>query len=331
MAWNSSLGMRSIIIAGVASLSFLSLLTLNRAAQAQQWPTKPIRIIEPFPVGIARDAATRLVAEKLAVVLGQPVYVENRPGAAGRLAAQAAVSAAPDGYTFNMMGTTDILTKHLYSLPYDIERDLAPVSMVQTTPGAVVTRASLPVKNVAELINYAKAKPGELTYGSTGPGGFFHVNALLFSSITGTSFRHIPYARGNLTADLLGGQIDIIFDAVPPYIENTKAEKLRMLAVTGEKHVIPLPDVPTFVESGIPAYDTYALAGMFAPKNTPQAIVLKMQQALTKILQDASLREQWTNEGITPVPSTSDEFAVRFHNESERWGRIIRLNDIKIE
>jgi tripartite-type tricarboxylate transporter receptor subunit TctC len=299
---------------------------------AQEWPTRPIKLIEPFPAGVARDARTRVIAEKLTGILGQQVYVENRPGAAGRIAGQAAVSAPPDGYTFNMMGITDFLTKYLYNLSYDLERDLVPVTMIETLPGALIVRASLPAKSLSELIAYAKDHPGEMTYGSTGPGGFFHVNALLFSSVTNVNLRHIPYGQGSPITDLLADRIDMVFDATSAnYLENLKAGRLRALAVTGEKRASTLPNVPTFIESGVAAYDSYALYGMFAPKGTPETVTLKMQRATSQFLQEPALRQQWISEGGNPVGSTSSEFAARIRTESERWGRIIRANNIKLE
>lgn len=300
-------------------------------AQAEEWPAKPIKIIEPFPAGVARDAHTRIIAEKLTEILGQQVYVENRPGATGRIAGQAAVSAAPDGYTFNMMGITDVLTKYLYSLSYDMEHDLVPVTMIETMPGALIVRASLPAKSLAELILYAKDHPGEMIYGSTGPGGWLHVNALLFSSITNTNLRHIPYGQGSPITDLLGDRIDMVFDAVSPYLENIKAGKLHALAVTGKKRISALPDVPTFIESGVPAYDPYGIGGMFAPKGTPELIIAKMQHAASQVAQESALRRQWISEGGDLVGSTSAELAARIRSESERWGKIIRANNIKLE
>jgi len=301
-------------------------------AQAQEWPAKPIKIIESFAAGVARDARTRVIAEKLTGILGQQVYVENRPGAAGRIAAQAAVSATPDGYTFNMMGATDFMAKYLYNLSYDPERDLVPVSMIETLPAALIVRASLPAKSVAELISYAKDHPGELTYGSTGPGGWFHVNALLFSSITHINLRHIPYGQGSPVTDLLGDHIDMVFDAASAiYLENLKAGRLRTLAITGENRVSTLPDVPTFIESGVSAYDAFALYGMFAPKGTPESIILKMQHAILQMLQEPTLRRLWISEGGNPVGSTSAEFAARIRSVSERWRSVIRANNIKLE
>jgi tripartite-type tricarboxylate transporter receptor subunit TctC len=296
------------------------------------WPSKAIRIIEPFPPGFGRDPRSRQIAEKLTGIFGQQVYVENRPGAAGRIAGQAVVSAAPDGYTFNMMGTTDLLTKYLYRLSYDLERDLVPVSMIQTVPGVILVRPSLPAKTLMEFIGLAKAHPGELTYGTTGPGSWLHVSALLFSGITGTSFRHVPYGQGSPITDIMGGHIDILFDALnPQYIENVKGQNFRILAVTGRNRVIAFPDVPTFTESGVPEYDSSAITGMFAPKGTSEPIIVKMQTAISQMLQDEALRRQWIAEGGEPIGSTPAEFRARIRSESERWGKIIRVNNIKVE
>jgi tripartite-type tricarboxylate transporter receptor subunit TctC len=302
-----------------------------QAARAQEWPTKPIRIIESFPAGIGRDARTRVIAEKLSGVLGQQVYVENRPGAGGRIGLQAAVSAPPDGYTFNTFGAIDALAKYLYNLPYDPERDLVPVTLIETLPMAVVVRASLPARSLGELISYAKEHPGEMTYGSTGAGSGFHLNALEFMNLSDVNLRHVPYGQGNLMGDLLGGHIDMVFDAVPAYLENLKAGKLRALALTGDKRATVLPDVPTFIEIGIPAYDRFATFGLAAPKGTPETIVAKMQKALSQIVQEPALRRQWISEGGNPVGSTSAEFAALIHSLSERWGKIVRANNLKIE
>lgn len=310
---------------------FVAAVICAPSTNAQEWPTRPVRIIEAFPAGIARDHRTRVIAERLSAVLGQQVFVDNRPGAAGRIAGQAAVSAAPDGYTFNMMGTTDILNKHLYNLSYDLERDLVPITMIEELPGAMVVRASLPAKSIADVITFAKAHPGETTYGSTGPGGWLHVNALLFANLTNTSLRHVPYGQGNLVADLLGGHIDMVFDAVPPYLENIRAGKLRVLGVAGQARASELPDVPTFIEGGLASYDVHTLYGLFAPKGTAAPIVAKMQHAIVKILQEPALRRQWISEGGNPVGSSPAEFAARIRSESDRWGNIIKANKIKLE
>jgi tripartite-type tricarboxylate transporter receptor subunit TctC len=312
---------------GVASLAPM----IPRAARAQEWPVKPIRIIESFPAGVARDARTRVIAEKLSAALGQQVYVENRPGAGGRIGLQATVSAAPDGYTFNMLGLTDIINKYLYELPYDAERDLVPITMIETLPVVLIVRPTFPARNLSEFISYAKDHPGEATYGSTGAGSFFQLNALAFMSLTKTNLRHVPYGQGSLTSDLLGGHIDMVFDAVPIYLENLKAGKLRALALTGERRAKVMPDVPTFMESGLPAYDRIAFYGMAAPKGTPAAIVAQMQKAVSQILHEPELQRQWMSEGGNPVGSTSADFAAGLRAQSEYWAKFIRDNNLKIE
>ncbi len=313
--------------AGLASMAS----TAWQDAQAQQWPAKPIRIIESFPAGVARDARTRVIAEKLTGILGQQVYVENRPGAGGRIGMQAAASAPPDGYTFTMLGLTDIVNKYLYSLSYDPERDLIPITMVETLPVVLIVRPSLPVKTLNELITYAKGHAGEMTYGSTGAGSFFHLNALTFINLTKANLRHVPYGQGSLTSDLLGGHIDMVLDAVPAYLENLKAGKLRALALTGDKRATAMPDVPTFTESGLPAYDRIAFYGMAAPKGTPEDIIARMQKALSQILREPELQRQWTSEGGNPIGSTPAEFAAGLRAQSEYFAKFIRDNNLKIE
>jgi tripartite-type tricarboxylate transporter receptor subunit TctC len=296
----------------------------------QEWPAKPVKIIETFPAGVARDNRTRVIADKLSLVLPQRVYVENRPGASGRIGLAAAAKSAPDGYTFAMIGPGDLIMRHLFELPYDIERDFDAVSMIEILPVVAVARASLPVANIAELIRYAKEHPGELKYGSPGIGSFHHMNGTLFANLTGAALRHIPYGQGNPGSDLLGGHIDLIFDALPPWLESIKAGRLRALATTGAQRASVLPEVPTFKESELAAYDVYALYGVVAPKGTPASLIGKFQTALSQVVREPSLFQRWTDEGGNPVASTSTEFAARIRSESDRWGNVIRANGIKI-
>jgi tripartite-type tricarboxylate transporter receptor subunit TctC len=301
------------------------------AAQTADWPDRPIKIIEYFPAGVARDNRTRVIAEKLSGILGQQVYVENRPGAAGRIGLAAAAKSPPDGYTFAMIGPGDAIARHLFELPYDIERDFSPVSMIETLPVVAVARASLPVGNVIELAHLAKAHPGELKFGSPGVGSFHHMNGVLFANLTGTTLQHIPYGQGNPGADLLGGHIDLIFDALPPWLENVKAGRLRALAITGETRAPALPDTPSFGESGLPAYDTYAFYGLVAPKGTPESVIAKLQQAIRQMVDEPKLNRQWISEGGNPTAGSPDQFATTIRTESERWGNAIRSNNIKIQ
>jgi tripartite-type tricarboxylate transporter receptor subunit TctC len=318
---------------GIGALGAAAALITGSAAKAQtrEWPEKSIRIIEYYPAGVARDNRTRVIAEKLSALLGQQVYVENRPGASGRIGLAAAVKAAPDGYNFTMIGPGDIINRHLFDLPYDIERDLDPVSMIETLPVVAIARASLPVVDMRELVRYAKEHPGELKYASSGMGSFHHMNGLLFGNVIGAPLQHIPYAQGNPAADLLGGHVDLMFDPIPAWLENVRAGRLRALAFTGETRANVLPDVPTFAESGLPAFDSYAFYGVMAPKGTPQHIIAKLQESLSAVVKEPNLNRLWTNEGGNPVGSEPTEFAARIRRESDRWSKVIRDNGVKIQ
>lgn len=303
------------------------------AAGAETWPTRPVRIIESLPAGVARDNATRTLAQKLSVILRQRVFVENRPGAGGRIAASAAAKAAPDGYTFIMMGTAELaITRHLLVLPYDIERDFTPVSMVAEVPVALVVRPSLPVATLAELIAYAKAHPDELTYGSTGQGLFLHLNGALLASSAGIQIRHIPYLQGSPFTDLLGGHVDMVIDALQATYQNALAGKLRALAITGNHRARVMPSLPTFAEAGLPTYDVHGFYGLLAPKGTPDAITARLRAAISEAVKDPALQFQLGDPvGATIYASSSEEFAKRIQSESERWGAVIRANNIKIQ
>jgi tripartite-type tricarboxylate transporter receptor subunit TctC len=326
---------------GVAMTRFLTTLfatllvasaAVPKSAQSQEWPRQPIRIIESYPAGVARDAVTRVLADKLSGVLGQRVFVENRPGGSGRIAGLAAAQASPDGYTFLCVGIGEVaITRHLFALPYDLDRDFVPVSQVLTVPAALVVRSSLPVKSVAELIDYAKRHPGELSYGSTGAGLFLHLNGLLFEDLTGIAVKHVPYGQGSPFSDLLGGHIDMVFDALVPTIENIKAGRLRALAVAGSARLSALPDVPTFAEAGVPDYSPYGIVGLLAPKGTPESIVTRMQSAIVTVLKDPDLRKLWESQGNVLVGSSPAEFANLMRAESDRWAQIIAKNNIKVE
>jgi tripartite-type tricarboxylate transporter receptor subunit TctC len=271
-----------------------------------------------------------VIAEKLSAALRQQVYVENRPGASGRIGLAAAAKSAPDGYTFAMIGPGDLIMRHLYELPYDLESDFDAVSMIEIVPVVAVARASLPVANIAELISYAKDNPGKLKFGSQGVGSFHHMNGTLFANLTGTDLQHIPYGQGNPGADLLGGHIDLMFDALNPWLENISAGLLRALAVTGEERPKALPGLATFRECGLPDYDVYALYGLVAPKGTPDVIIRKLQAVMSQVVHEPNLFQRWTNEGGHPIGSTPTEFTARIRSESDRWASIIRANGIKI-
>jgi tripartite-type tricarboxylate transporter receptor subunit TctC len=306
---------------------------LPLTVRAQKWPSAPVRIIESLPAGVARDNATRILSQKLTSILGQQFVVENRPGAAGRTAGAAAAKAAPDGATFIMMGTSELaIVRHLYALTYDIDRDFDPVTMVATVPVALVVRASLPVKTLVELIAYANAHPDELTYGSTGPGLFLHLNGALLSAKAGIKLRHIPYQQGNPFTDLLGGHVDMVIDALQPTYEKIKAGNLRGIAVTGDHRTKVLSDLPTFAEAGLPGFDVKGFYGLLAPKGTPPAIIARLHNAVAEALKDPEVQFQLGDPvGAVTAASTPEDFAKYIRQETDRWGEVIRANNIKLD
>ena len=232
-----------------------------------------------------------------------------------------------------MMGTAELaIIRHLYALPYDIERDFTPVSMVAEVPVALVVRPSLAVNTLADFIAYAKAHPDELTYGSTGPGLFLHLNGALLASRAGIRLRHIPYLQGSPFTDLLGGHVDMVIDALQPTYENVKVGKLRALALTGNRRAKVLPDLPTFAEAGLPAYDVHGFYGLLAPRGTPDAIIKRLREAVAEAVKDPAVQFQLGEPvGASIYASSPDEFAKRIQSESARWGDVIRANDIKIQ
>ena len=236
------------------------LLPMLTQAADTDYPNKAIRLIVPFPAGSGPDANARVLVGGLARPLGQQLLIDNRPGASGILGTQLAAKSAPDGYTL-LLGTASVFAAvpTLYEkLPFDLDRDFIPVSMIELLPCALVVNAALAAKNVKELIALAKAKPGELTFGSAGNGGFHHLSAELFKTLTGVNMRHIPYGAGGPYSDLVSGQVPLMFDTFSPFLPNIKAGKLRALAVSGKERRPQVPQVPTFIDAGVPGFDSAA-------------------------------------------------------------------------
>ena len=264
---------------------------------ATDYPNKPIRLIVPFPAGSGPDANARVLAAGLARPLGQQLLIDNRPGASGILGTQLAAKSAPDGYTL-LLGTASVFAAvpTLYEkLPFDLDRDFVPISMIELLPCALVVNAALPAKNIKELIALAKAKPGQLTFGSAGNGGFHHLSAELFKTLTGTDMRHIPYGAGGPYADLVSGQVPLMFDTFSPFLPNIKAGKLRALAVSGKQRRPQVPAVPTFIEAGLPAFDSSAWYGPVAPAGTPRPLIARLHAAIADTLKLTEVTERLTN------------------------------------
>jgi tripartite-type tricarboxylate transporter receptor subunit TctC len=302
-------------------------------AHAQQWPSKPIRYIVPFPPAGATDITARIVAEKLGPALGQPVIVENRPGAAGNLGTELVAKSAPDGYTILQVTVAQSISETLYpKLGYSLLRDLQPVAWVARVPNVMVVHPSVPARTVKEFIDYAKANPGKINFASSGSGTSIHMSGEMFKMLTGVDIVHIPYkGSGPAISDLLGGQVSVMFDNLPPSMPHIKSGKLRALAITTTTRYPGLPDLPTMVEAGVPGYDSAAWFGIMAPTGTPGEIVSRINAEVNKILALPDVRARFDQQGAIPAPGTPAEFGAFIQNEITKWGRVVKASGAKVE
>ena len=310
------------------------LLAAAPAAIAQAaYPTKTITVIVPFPAGGTTDILARIVAQYMSTALGQAVIVDNRAGAGGNIGGQTAARAPADGYTL-FMGTvgTHAINASLYKkMPFDPIKDFAPLTRVAMVPNLLVANPSQPFKTVPELIAYAKANPGKVTYGSSGNGSSIHLSGELFKSMTKVDMTHVPY-KGSAPAvsDLLGGQIAVMFDNMPSALPHVKSGKLRAIAVTSAKRSPELPNVPTVGES-VPGYEATSWFGMFAPAGTPPDIVAKLNAVIVKALADPEVRKKISEQGAEPYPETPKEFAAFIQKESAKWGKVVRDSGASVD
>jgi tripartite-type tricarboxylate transporter receptor subunit TctC len=321
--------MRICRLIGIFSLAVFAL-----GAQAQSYPSKPIRIVCPFPPGGAVDIASRSVAQALTQQLGHPVTVDNRPGAGGNIGAEIVAKSAPDGYTL-LMTTSGIMAINpaLYSkIPFDPLKDFAPVSIVVSLNNVLVVNPALPYKSVKEVIAAAKAQPGKLTYASSGNGTSIHLSGELFKSMTGVDMLHIPY-KGSAPAvtDLLAGQVNMMFDNIPSSLPHIKAGKLRALAVTGSKRSPLLPDLPTIAEAGVPGYDSYVWFGVVAPAGTPPEIVKRLNAELAKAAETPEFRDRLTGQGYDVLSTTPEQMADSIRSELTKWGKVVKASGARVD
>jgi tripartite-type tricarboxylate transporter receptor subunit TctC len=325
--------LKTLRILGCSALLAAALLA-SHAAHAQSWPTRSVRMLVPFATGAGtNDIMARLVGQHLGARLGQPVVIENRPGAGGIAGTEAAAKAAPDGYTFLMTNVSLVISPYLYSkLPYDPQKDFVPVTLVATAPLMLVVHPSVAAKSVKELIALAKAKPGALTYGSGGVGSTPHLAGELFKSLAGIDVLHVPYKGGAPALnDLVGGQLSFMIENVPGTMPFAKAGKLRALAVTSAKRTPLEPSLPTMAEAGVPGYEVVGWNGIVAVAGTPREIVARLQAETAAVLHQPEVRERLAAMGAEPVASTPEEFAAFMRAEDARWGKIIREKGIRSE
>jgi tripartite-type tricarboxylate transporter receptor subunit TctC len=300
-------------------------------AQAEWQPTKPVRIIVPFAPGVSPDVVARLVADPLAQALHQPVIVDNRPGAAGIIGADAAAKSAPDGSTlFLTVNSIMGINPNVYTkLPYDTFRDFVPVTQVVLVPYLLVIGPNQPFSSLKDLLAKAKADPGKIDYGSLGVGSGPHVVMEMMNNMAGVKMNHVPYKSSAVT-DVIAGQISMTFDPTTTAVPMVRAGKLRALAVTSKNRIPQLPDVPTVAEV-LPGYDGDGWQGFYLPAGTPKEIVARYHKEIVKVLQRPEVRSKLIDLGLQPVGSSPEEFALVSRREVEKWGRIARQNNIRVE
>jgi len=296
-----------------------------------QYPGRAIRLIVPFPPAGATDIVGRIVAQKLSERLGQPLVVENRPGAGGSLGSELAAKSAPDGYTLLIAtSSTHSIGPSLQKLPYDPIRDFAPITHVANVPNVLVVSPALPAKNVKELVALAKSRPGQLNYASSGIGTIVHLNAELFKMLSGVDMVHVPYKGTALSIpDLANGAVAMLFDSLASAIPHIRSGKVRPLAVDAPRRSPLLPEVPTLAEAGMPEFDRYTWFGLFAPAGTPHEIIARLQSETVAALKADDVLERFASVGAEPVVSTPEQFVERIRSDAARWAEVIRAAHVK--
>jgi tripartite-type tricarboxylate transporter receptor subunit TctC len=300
------------------------------AAIADDYPSRPVKIIVPFGAGGPTDVYTRAIAEELRKSLRQPFVMENRPGAGTTIGTDVVAKAPPDGYTLLMVSGTQTVNETLYAhKPYKLMRDLVPIAPLIDTDLVLVVHPSVPAKTVGELLALARAKPGTLNYGSSGPGSNYHMAGELLKNLTGIDIVHVPY-KGSTGArnDILSGQIQILFDSVPTMAPQIKAGMVRALGTSGKTRSSILPDVPTMEEAGVPGFNATLWVGFMAPAGTPKPIVDKLHDEITKILRRPDIKQAWEKTGATPIVMTQPEFKSFMEAQVAKWAEVIKTNRI---
>ena len=300
-------------------------------SHAQEYPAKPVRIVVPFAAGGPADIYARFIGQRLQDALGQNFIVDNRPGAGAIIGTDAVAKSAPDGYTLLMMSNTHTVNESLIpNKPYQLLRDFVPVAPINSSDLVLVVHPSVPVNNLTELLQLAKAKPKELNYASSGNGTPYHMAGELFKAMAGVDIVHVPYkGSSGARTDVLGGQVQMMFDAVPTMSDHVRSGKVKAVGTTGEKRSVVLPNVPTMAEAGVPGYDAVIWLGIMAPKNTPREIVNRLSAEITKITSRPDVREGWAKQGALAMTMTPDEFARFMSSDIAKWERIVKISGAK--
>ena len=315
-------GMAAIVLALAAPL-----------ATAQDYPTRPVKIVVPFAAGGSADVYARVLSQKLQESLGQTFVVDNRPGGGSLIGTDAVAKSAPDGYTLLLMSNNHTVNESLYATkPFQLMRDFAPIAPINSSDLVLVARSGLPLSTAREVIAAAKAKPGALSYASSGPGTPYHMAGELFKAMAGIDILHVPYkGSSGARTDVIGGQVDLMFDAVPTMSEQVKAGKVKAIGTTGLTRSAVLPDVPTIAESGVPGYEATIWLGLMAPKGTPPAIVAKLNAEVHKIVSNPEVVRAWKAQGATPMTMSVAEFTRYLDADILKWARIVKISGARPE
>ncbi|CAM3360352.1 tripartite tricarboxylate transporter substrate binding protein [Paracidovorax anthurii] len=324
---------RPVLAAAACALALAGMGAAPARAQAQAWPSRPISLIVPFPAGGTTDVLARALGDRLSQALGQPVIVENKPGAGATLGADYVAKARPDGHTLLVGAVHHTIASSVYrKLPYDFQRDLVAVGPIAMVPNVLVVNAAVPATSVAELVALLKAQPGKLTYGSNGNGTAQHLIGTQFGNLTGTVMTHVPYkGSGPLAVDLLSGQITMSFDTVTPVLQHIRAGKLRALAVTTAQRSSALPDVPTLDEAGLKGFDIGTWFGLLAPAGTPREVVTRLGAEMAKIIQSPDFRKRMEDIGAEPTAGSGEQLAQKIRAETARFAALVKEAKVSMD
>ena len=314
-----------VLVRSLALLAVVAMAATN--ASAQSYPTKPVRMIVPFGAGGPADVFARVLAQHLTEQLKQNFVVENRPGAGAIIGTEAVAKSAPDGYTLLVMSNTHTTNELLIpNRPYNLMRDFVPVSPINESDVMMVVNPSLGVKNLKEFIALAKSKPGQLNYASSGPGTPYHMAAELFKAMTGTDIVHVPHkTSGDMRTSVLGGHVQMMFDAITVLAPNVKEGKFVALGTSGKKRSPVMPEVPTIDEAGVPGYESTIWLGVMAPAKTPQAIVDTLNAEIRKIMARPDVKDAWARQGANPMTMTPPEFEKYLRADIDKWAKVVSM------
>ena len=316
----------------LAASLLASMLAASPALYAQAWPTKQIRIIVPFTPGGFNDTLGRILAQELPKSLGQPVIVENKPGGGTVIGTEMAAKSPADGYTLFVGALPFAVIQSLYKTNFDVTKDFAPITLAGVSDNMLVAHPAFPVNSVQDLIKRAKSQPGKINYGSSGAGTSVHLSMELFKSMTGTQMTHIAYkGSAPVVTDLIGGQVDVMFDNIPNVIQHVRGGRMKALAVSGAKRSASAPDVPTVIEAGVPGYDVSVWFGLLAPAGTPRDIILRLNAESQKIIATADVTDKFMKQGVEPRTGTPEQFGDLIKSEVPRWAKVIKEAGIKVD